>query len=200
MAGYTRLRRIGLLKRYHATQHFLGHMVEGTGRYKSIAANVAISLRGVDGVQHDVLCNYVSMYHTFPPLCQEFFWANAVRFATELQIQKRASRGKVGLLYLSFGRYVLYMQKQLGAKREAGVVLPNLGRFNAPTVQGNWNLTDIFFSQCDIVADAALTFNVMGDPTGALNILFTCGETSIDGVSVEEFVAKFQEELNSLLA
>ncbi|KAJ7473656.1 alcohol acetyltransferase [Mycena galericulata] len=169
--------------------------------YKNIASFVAISLRGIAGVSQDVMCNYVSIHHAFPPLATEFLWERATRYAAELQAQKQKSRAMVGMLRFMKGRLVDYMQGQLGKKREAGLILSNLGRFHAgPEVEGRWKIGEVCFAQCDVVMGAAFAMNVVGDPTGALNISFSWGETSLDVVFVEAFISLFQESLHDLAA
>ncbi|KAJ7785117.1 alcohol acetyltransferase [Mycena maculata] len=168
--------------------------------YKTTSANVAISLRGIAGIADDVMCNYVSLHHTFPSLDTEFSWEHAARYAAELQQKKHKSRGVVGLLRFLTGRYVDYMSDLLGKKREAGFVLSNLGRFQAPPGEGQWSIGEVFFGQCDVVVGAAFSMNVVGDPSGALNISFTWGETSVEGTSMETFISIFQKLFHSLPA
>ncbi|KAJ7683745.1 hypothetical protein B0H14DRAFT_2894417 [Mycena olivaceomarginata] len=54
----------------------------------------------------------------------------------------------------------------LGKKRASGFVLSNLGRFDAPAVEGTWNIVNTVFAQCDVVVGAAFKMNVVCDPTG----------------------------------
>ncbi|KAJ7731132.1 hypothetical protein DFH07DRAFT_690481, partial [Mycena maculata] len=55
-----------------------------------------------------------------------------------------------------------------------------------------WRIEDIFFGQADVVAGAGLSINVVGDPSGTLNIAFTWGETSLESEFVERFIKNFQ--------
>ncbi|KAJ6620574.1 alcohol acetyltransferase [Mycena sp. CBHHK59/15] len=168
-------------------------------RYKTISADVAISLRGVAGARADVMCDYASIHHTYPSVDPNFTWAAAARYAGELREQKSKARETVGLLRFLFGNYVGYMTGKLGKKRAVGVVLSNLGRFDVPTVEGKWRIENTVFAQCDVVLGAALKLNVVGDPTGAVNIALTWGEPGIDTEFVESFISQFQDAFRGLL-
>ncbi|KAJ7251456.1 alcohol acetyltransferase [Mycena rebaudengoi] len=168
--------------------------------YKTISAMVAISLREVADIPGSVMGDYVSMHHTCPPVDPVFSWDAAARYAVELQTQKRRARGLVGMLALLFGNYAGYMNKRLGTKREAGVLLSNLGRFNVPETEGKWRMETTFFTQCDVVSGAAFKINVIGDPGGALNISLTWGDFSISTEFVEAFSSQFQEAFRTLIS
>ncbi|KAJ7811921.1 hypothetical protein B0H14DRAFT_3879901 [Mycena olivaceomarginata] len=67
---------------------------------------------------------------------------------------------------VSVGQYVPFFRSHLGKKRASGFVLSNLGRFDAPAVEGTWNIVNTVFAQCDVVVGAAFKMNVVCDPTG----------------------------------
>ncbi|KAJ6620566.1 hypothetical protein B0H10DRAFT_2215842 [Mycena sp. CBHHK59/15] len=161
---------------YILTVSVLSHMIANDpARYKTISANVTLSLRGAAGARADVICDYASVHHTYPRADPTFTWAAAARYAAELRTQKTKAREVVGMLRFLFGHYVLYMKRQLGRKRAAAFVISNLGRFDAPAGEGKWRIENTVFAQCDVVLGAALKLNVVGDPTGAVNIALTWG-------------------------
>ncbi|KAJ7448271.1 hypothetical protein B0H11DRAFT_1929206 [Mycena galericulata] len=161
--------------------------------YKRISALTAISLRGVAGVGNDAICDYVSVEHTWPALNVDFSWNEAARFAAKLKGLKRKGTEAVGMLRFLLGNYVPYMRAQLGTKREAGFVLSNLGRFEAPHIEGRWTIGNTVFAQCEAVVGSAFHISIIGDPTGGLNIAFSWGQTSIDTPFVEAFIRSFEE-------
>ncbi|KAJ6551950.1 alcohol acetyltransferase, partial [Mycena capillaripes] len=162
-------------------------------KYKYLSTNVAISLRRVIGVRDtEVICHYASDFFVTAPVDTMFSWDRARRFAAELQAEKTEARYTVGLLRL-VGNLKKFMTSELGKKRLLGIQISNLGRFNA-LEEGNWRIEDIFFGQADVVAGAGLSINVVGDPSGTLNIAFTWGETSAESEFVERFIKSFQDE------
>ncbi|KAJ7085566.1 alcohol acetyltransferase [Mycena epipterygia] len=167
-------------------------------KYKYLSTNVAISLRPVIGVRDtEVICHYASDFFVTAPIDTMFSWDRARRFAAELQAEKADARYILGLLRL-VGNLKKFMASELGKKRIIGIQISNLGRFNAPE-EGNWRIEDIFFGQADVVAGAGLSINVVGDPSGTLNIAFTWGETSLESGFVERFIKSFQDELYEIL-
>ncbi|KAJ7117645.1 alcohol acetyltransferase [Mycena epipterygia] len=167
--------------------------------YKTISSVVAISLREVSGMTKEAICDFTSAQYAYPPMNPNFTWAAAAHHAVELQKQKRDARGTLGLLRLLFGNYVPYLKDKLGKKRESGFVISNLGRFDAPAVEGTWNIVSTVFAQCDVVAGSAFKLNVICDPSGAVNIAFTWGDDSIDNGFVESFIFQFQDAFNDLI-
>jgi hypothetical protein len=88
----------------------------------------------------------------------------------------------------------------LGKKRRFGFALSNLGRFEAPSVEGSWSIDEMFFSPCDSLTGAALGISAVGDPTGGLNISFKWGAESLDTEFVEEFISLFRDAFLGLSA
>ncbi|KAJ7231908.1 alcohol acetyltransferase [Mycena haematopus] len=191
---------------YTLTVAILSRILAGDPRYKTISSSVPVSLRGVAGVSGDAICDFVSAHVAYPPLNPDFSWTAAARYARKLQKQKSGARQKsearqsIGLLRFLFGNYIPWMRGHLGRKRDSGFVLSNLGRFDAPMVEGTWNIVDTVFAQSDVVIGAAFKLNVVCDPTGTLHIALTWGDDSVESGFVESFISQFQDAFYNLLA
>ncbi|KAJ7820463.1 hypothetical protein B0H14DRAFT_3735662 [Mycena olivaceomarginata] len=168
-------------------------------RYKTLAVNVPISLRELAGGLAEI-CNYVSGYLTFPRIHTQFSWAVATSVAADLQVQKTKSIDGMGILRLVGSHMAGFSSGQLGKKRQYSLIISNLGRMQAPTVEGAWKMGNMFFGQCDSLAGPALGMNVVGDPAGGLNICVSWGEKSVDTAFVEAFITLFRESFHALLA
>ncbi|KAJ6534673.1 alcohol acetyltransferase [Mycena vulgaris] len=168
-------------------------------RYKTISSAVPISLREICGIPRDVMCDYASAHYTYPRANPEFTWAAAARYAVELRKQKSKARENVGMLRFLSRDYVPYMTSHLGTKRASGFALSNLGRFDAPTAEGTWNIGHTVFAQCDVVIGAAFKLNVVCDPSGAMNVALTWGDQSIATHFIESFIPQFQKAFRDLL-
>ncbi|KAJ7824562.1 alcohol acetyltransferase [Mycena leptocephala] len=166
-------------------------------RYTTLAVNVPISLRELAGGL-DEICNYVSGYLTFPRIHTEFSWAVATSVAAELQVQKTKSIDGMGILRLVSSHMAGFSSGQLGKKRQYSLIISNLGRMQAPAVEGDWKMGNMFFGQCDSLAGPALGMNVVGDPAGGLNICVSWGEKSVDTAFVEAFITLFRESFHAL--
>ncbi|KAF8216830.1 alcohol acetyltransferase [Mycena galopus ATCC 62051] len=184
---------------YILTVAILSRILAGDPRYKSISASVPISLRGVAGISKNEICDAVSEHSTYPLVNPNFSWTAAARYAAKLRKQKSEAREKIGMLRFLFGQYVPFLRTRLGRKRTNGFVLSNLGRFDAPAVEGAWNILNTVFAQCDVVIGAAFKLNVVCDPTGVLNVALTWGDHSIDSGFVESFLSQFQDAFYDLL-
>jgi hypothetical protein len=57
-----------------------------------------VSLRQLTGAYADEVCNYVSSHAAFPALHPELSWPCATRLAGNLQVTKKKSRERLGLL------------------------------------------------------------------------------------------------------
>ncbi|KAJ6558811.1 alcohol acetyltransferase [Mycena vulgaris] len=171
-------------------------------QYKTVSVLVPLSLRPIVGVPSDVFGNYISSHHAFPPLDPVFSWAAAARFAVELQAQKNAGARPLGMLRYVEKHYARFFKGTLGKKRRFGLALSNLGRVQtpSPSVESKWSMGEMFFSPCDTLTGAALGINVVGDPTGRLNISFKWGAESLDTAFVEAFISMFRDSVHSLLA
>ncbi|KAJ7195858.1 alcohol acetyltransferase [Mycena rebaudengoi] len=167
--------------------------------YKAISAVVAVSVRGAANIPDSEMGDYASMHATTPPIDPTFSWDAAAQYAAELQTQKSSARGIIGMIAFLFGNYTAYMKKYLGTKRQAGLYLSNLGRFNVPAAEGKWRMDSTYFVHCDAVSGAAIKINVVGDPGGALNISVGWGDVSIEAEFVEKFMSQFQESFRSLI-
>ncbi|KAJ7117637.1 alcohol acetyltransferase [Mycena epipterygia] len=168
-------------------------------QYKTLSAFVAISLRSVANAPADTMCDYVSGYHTYPPVDPAFSWAAAARYATELQGQKRAAREEVGMLMFLFGNIAGYFRGQLGRKRDATFEVSNVGRVADAAGAGPWRIGQMAFAQCNVVVGGALKLNAIADPTGALNVTLTWGDDAIERALVETFVTQFQDGFRMLI-
>ncbi|KAJ7785872.1 alcohol acetyltransferase [Mycena metata] len=168
-------------------------------QYKTLSALVAVSLRTVTATPADVMCDYVSVHHTYPAVHTTFQWPAAARYAADLQRQKSAAREEVGLLYLLFGNVAPYFRGMLGKKRGGTFEVSNTGRVSVGKHAGPWRIERMVFAQSDPIVGAALKINVIGDPTGAVNIALTWGKDSIDEAAVESFAAQFQDGLRALI-
>ncbi|KAJ7722968.1 alcohol acetyltransferase [Mycena metata] len=170
-------------------------------QYKTLSAFVAVSLRTAAAAPADVMCDYVAAHHTHPAVHPAFQWPAAAHYAAELQRQKHAVREEVGMLYLLFGDVAPFFRGMLGKKRGGTFEISNAGRVTSGTHAGAgpWRIERMVFAQSDLVVGAALKINVIGDPTGAVNIALTWGEDAIDEAVVEDFAAQFQDGLRALI-
>ncbi|KAJ7778343.1 alcohol acetyltransferase [Mycena metata] len=177
--------------------------------YKTTPVDLPISLRGLANTPPDVLCNHVSSCRTFPPLNPEFSWSRAAAFAAELKgVQKNRAREGLGLIRWIAGNLPGFMMGLLGRKRMYGLIISNLGRVDVqvpelPTdtdVGGKWELDEMFFVHSDTFTGPALGMNIVGDPTGRLNICLRWGEQSVDVAFVEAFISTFRDIFDGLLA
>ncbi|KAJ7127594.1 alcohol acetyltransferase [Mycena crocata] len=175
-------------------------LADDPARYKRVAALVALSLRGVAGVPDDVICDYPSSYHLTSPLTPNFSWEEAARFAGELREQKTKGREIIGMMHFLLGQFAPYFKGQIGAKRTSGFCVSNLGRLpKIPVVEGRWTIGDTVFAQCDVVTGSAFSINITGDPTGAMNVAFCWGETSVGTDFMEAFIKLFREEFQRVV-
>jgi NRPS condensation-like uncharacterized protein len=170
------------------------------GIYKTVSVLIPLSLRPVFGIASDVFGNYISSHNTYPALDSAFSWATAARFAAELQEQRSTNYRAMGMLRLVEKQYARFFMGTLGKKRRFGFALSNLGRFEAPSVEGSWSIDEMFFSPCDSLTGAALGISAVGDPTGGLNISFKWGAESLDTEFVEEFISLFRDAFLGLSA
>lgn len=169
-------------------------------RYKYISALVAIALRSAAGVGPEAICDYPSSWQFFAPVRAAFSWAEAARTARTLQGLKTRARERVGMLRFLFGRVGPYHESRIGAKRECAFSLSNVGRVEAPVAAGAWSVGEIFFAQSDAGVGPAFTINVVGDPTGGLNISFAWGESNIEEEFIESFISQFPEAFRAIVS
>ncbi|KAJ7195853.1 alcohol acetyltransferase [Mycena rebaudengoi] len=180
----------------------LSHCLDASpdvSHYKTLSTHVAVSLRTVAAAPATAMGDYNSSHHAYPPRAAEFSWADATRYAAELQRQKYVSREEVGMLYFLFGNVTGWMKGRLGKKRGSTFELSNAGRVAAQVGLGPWSIGAMAFAQCDVVIGSAVKMNAIGDPTGAVHVTVTWGEANIDRTFVESFIARFQEGFRALL-
>lgn len=67
-------------------------------RYKTLSVIFPVSLRQLTGAHADEVRNYVSSHAAFPALHTEFSWPCATRLAGKLQVTRKKSRERLGLL------------------------------------------------------------------------------------------------------
>ncbi|KAJ7430285.1 alcohol acetyltransferase [Mycena latifolia] len=181
------------------TTSTLSRLIPPSPQYKTLSANVAVSMRGVAHAPADAMCDYAAGYNTYPPLCTVFDWAAAARYAAELQRAKFVAREHVGMLLLLFGNIAGWLRGLLGRKRSGTFEISNAGRISASASTGRWGIGRMAFAQSDLVVGSALKLNVIGDPTGEVSVVLTWGESSIEQALVESFATQFQDGLRTLL-
>ncbi|KAJ3487894.1 hypothetical protein NLI96_g3226 [Meripilus lineatus] len=183
---------------------------------KTIPFSVPVSLRRVTNAPRDAICDHVSSVKTyekiltFPsiekgkqPLVESFSWETSAKYAAKLRKAAASSPELIGLFKFIFGRYKEFYQGKLGKKRDNGIEISNLGVFPAeqaePAAGTGWTVEQVFFSQCDATAGAALKINVAGSPSGAVGIAFTWGDGAVDTAFAEAFVEEFKEAVEVIL-
>ncbi|KAJ7195985.1 alcohol acetyltransferase [Mycena rebaudengoi] len=168
-------------------------------RYKTISANVAISLREIANFPADAFGDVVSVHHSYVPVSPTVDWTAAARYSATLKQQKRDARGEVGLLRFLLGNYAAFFKGQLGQKRVAGFVQSNLGRY-APVAAGRWRIENTFFGQNDVARGPAFSMNLVGDPSGGVNATLIWGDHGLDREFAESFIAQFQDTFREIIA
>ncbi|KAJ7641010.1 alcohol acetyltransferase [Roridomyces roridus] len=170
-------------------------------KYKSICLAVPMSLRSAAGASDDSICYYSASVDTYPALHTEFSWASAARVTAELKGHKKDVHQGLGFLAAIAQNYTAVMRGSLGGRRSQGLRISNVGRF-VVGVEGpsEWSLGECFFGQCDSVVGAAMTMNVVGDPSGALHLTIVWGDKSLDTAFVEGFIELFNESFAGLVA
>ncbi|KAJ7066390.1 alcohol acetyltransferase-domain-containing protein [Mycena amicta] len=172
-------------------------------RYRSVSAGVAISLRDCSRVPlpRTTICDAVSAHYTYPALNPNFSWTTASRYAGVLRKQRLGgARGNIGMLRFLGNDYARFMRGHLGAKREGGFVISNLGPMPISEAERTWSMENVVFAQCDVVVGAAFKMNIVGDTDGGVNFAFTWGEESVEEFFVEEFISRFRDALGPLFA
>ncbi|KAF7295536.1 hypothetical protein MIND_01093600 [Mycena indigotica] len=167
-------------------------------KYNRVGGLVALSMRGMTGIDDYEICDHPSAVNTSVPLANDFSWNEAARLAQLLKGQKSKGREKIGLLNLLLGRFDVYFHGLLGRKREVGFTLSNIGRWTAPAVEGKWTIGRTMFAQSDVVVGGAFNCSVAGDPTGAVNLTFTWSDVGVETVWMDNLVPLFKEKLSEL--
>nr|GAT46433.1 predicted protein [Mycena chlorophos] len=172
------------------------------GRYQSVAAGVAISLRDCaqPPIPRTAICDAVSAHYTYPPLERDVSWSAAAKYSAVLRTQKVAARESIGMMRYLGNDYAAFMRGSLDKKRDLGFVLSNLGPMpKTDDDEGGWRIENVVFAQCDVVVGAAFKMNVVGDTDGGVNCAFTWGEESVEDGFVDEVVRRFQDALRTLV-
>jgi hypothetical protein len=184
-------------------------------RFKSISTSIAVSLRPYTGASPNVMCDHISGISSYTPisaLANEstsrawFSWPVAAKLNKKIRASTKKSREVVGTIRYLFllGMSESFFLGQLGQKRKVALELSNVGKFTVPATESNnnedaWSIGNMYFAQCDSVSGPAIKFNVVGSPTGSVNITFTWGPGAIDDDFAEAFVRDIKAALSSVL-
>ncbi|KAF5355358.1 hypothetical protein D9758_006113 [Tetrapyrgos nigripes] len=147
----------------------------------TISSGIPVSLRPLTGASKDAICDHPS--------------------ASTLRTQSKTCKSQIGLLKFLGGNYTGFFQGKLGKKRQTGVELSNLGRFELEE-EGDgtgWEIQDIVFAQCDAVVGAAIKVNVASAPSGNMAICVTWGDSAVDHGLVDAFIAEMRLQISEIL-
>ena len=104
----------------------------------------------------------------------------------------------------SLGMSESYWTGTLGKKRKGAFEISNPGRFPPPQKAEDgattWAISNLYFAQCDAVSGSALKVNVVGSPTGTVNVAFTWGPGALEDTLVETVIGELKASLASILA
>jgi len=107
------------------------------------------------------------------------------------------------MLRFIFGRYEAFFKGKIKRKREAGLEISSIGRFDTSKAvhvdSEKWQIDRVVFAQCDVITGAAFKMNVCGDPLGGLAIAVTWGLDAVDVAFIEAFVSKFKQMFQKIL-
>ncbi|KAJ3559535.1 hypothetical protein NM688_g277 [Phlebia brevispora] len=181
-------------------------------RYKTIATCIPISLRRYTGMPPEAMCDQASAIYPYVPFLYQtehenpvdaFPWQTSARFSNTIQGTMKESLEGVGTIkYLyTLGISRKYFLDMLGKKRDVALSFSNVGRFPSAAdgaAQGPWGIGSMHFGQCDSVYGAAMKTNIVGSPSGTINIVFTWAPGAMDDATAEAYIAGFKEEFHSL--
>ncbi|KAF9461246.1 alcohol acetyltransferase [Collybia nuda] len=197
-----RLHGATLTSTYHVlATSVLSALISGT-KSETISSYVPVSLRNIAGTSPDTFCDHVSTVHTYPPIQSTFSWVDATTFSSLLRSSTLKTRQEIGMLKFLFGQYEAYFKGKIGQKRQGGLELSNLGRFDIqkPGIgDESWSTMRMAFAQCDSIVGSALKLNCVGDSLGGITIAVTWGENCIPDSLGESFVFQFEEGLQKLM-
>ncbi|KAF5383777.1 hypothetical protein D9615_003564 [Tricholomella constricta] len=171
-------------------------------KHKTISSYVPISLRGIAGTPSDVFCDHVSTLHSYPRINATFSWVEAAQYASRLRSYTPQSVEEIGMIRFLFGKYASFFKGKLGKKRQGGIEISNVGRFEAKSsleAGPTWSIGRMVFAQCDAVLGAALKLNVVGDSLGGVTVAVTWGAGAIPDSFAEEFTSRFKVGIDRLL-
>ncbi|KAF8074926.1 alcohol acetyltransferase [Lyophyllum atratum] len=172
-------------------------------KHKTIACSIPISIRGLSGTSSDAFCEQVSTMNIYSRIDPVFSWTEASRCALALQSYIPKSVEEIGMLKFLFGKYEAYFKGQLGKKREGGLELSNVGRFEVESNKDGdaaWLTGGMVFAQCNAALGAAVKMNMVGDALGGITIAVTWGVDAIPDGFGEEFVARFRDSFERILS
>ncbi|EJD07236.1 uncharacterized protein FOMMEDRAFT_149747 [Fomitiporia mediterranea MF3/22] len=199
-------------------------------KYDRLECSIAISLRPLANQPLTAMGDFVSVYHASERLSSfpspypsskstskgkkdvdadfNFDWQRATSFSKDLHASVPKTRETVGSLKYLFGNYKGYFKSKLGKKREGSLVLSNVGAFKTNSISGGkaqagWTITEAYFAQDDCAVGPAVKINVIGSPSGGVNISVTWGEGVVEDEFGDVFVREFGNAIknfNSLLA
>lgn len=196
----------------------LSRLIATTGqshKYKTIHTAVPLSLRRYTGTSPDAMCDQASAYSAYPPIttptpgrspAESFPWDAASQYINSLRKGMKASLEVIGTIkYLfSLGIDKDFFVGKLGKKRDYTLEISNVGTFSAKgrdeATQGRWNIESMYFGQCDPICGAAIKMNVVGSPSGTVNVAFTWGEGAVDNEMADAFITGFKSELLAIIA
>ena len=98
--------------------------------WKGILSVIAISLHPIVNTSPDVMCNQVSVYCAYHTLTPEICWSSVATFTSTLHSYWAKAPGEIGMLGMLCGRFKVFWKSKIGKKREAGLEVSNVGRFN----------------------------------------------------------------------
>jgi len=107
------------------------------------------------------------------------------------------------MLKFLFGRFEPFFNDKIGKKREVGLEISSIGRFDPSgdirADSEKWHIERMILAQCDVVTGAAIKMNVCGNPLGGLAIAVTWGSESVENALVEAFLFKFKQMFQDVL-
>ncbi|KAL5512885.1 hypothetical protein ACEPAH_3283 [Sanghuangporus vaninii] len=190
-----------------------------TGKWKKLSIDVPISLRPLAKVPPTVLAEMVSVHRSTPHLAPPpsssdvhreglLNWSRASSFSRALRASIPKSREVLGTIKYLNGKYEPFFRGKLGKKREVSLEISNLGAFKiaaSPHSQNSstskrekWMMTETYFSQDGGTIGAALKMNVVGSPTGTVNVVVTWGKDAVDDAFAEAFVKQLTDAVDRL--
>jgi hypothetical protein len=181
-----------------ALSHVLLDQTDHT-RFKNISTTIPMSLRPITRTSPDVLCDHISHYHFYPAITSTFSWMAASALTATLRSFREKAAGEMGLLMFLFGQYEAFFKGKIGKKREAGLQVSSIGKFDSAVGTDKWQIDRMIFAQCDVVVGAAIKLNVCGNPLGGLAIAVTWGSDSVENTFVEAFIFKFRQMFKEVI-
>ncbi|KAL5492078.1 hypothetical protein ACEPAI_3525 [Sanghuangporus weigelae] len=189
------------------------------GEWKELSIGVPVSLRPLAEIPPTLMSEMVSTHRSTPLLAPPspssgghpdslFLWSRASSFSRTLHASIPKSRELIGTIKYLNGKYEPFFKGKLGKKRELSLEISNLGAFKlaaSPQPQSSstseprkWMITETFFAQDDGTIGAALKMNVVGSPTGTVNVVVTWGKDAVDDAFAEAFVKQLTDAVDGL--